>query len=111
MKKNKNKNTAEMPEKGAATQEMEAIMDAAADDTAEIALLLDDGAPTASTTFPMRSNPQMMLLLRMLPRLRTIPKRSMCPKQVIHPMRMIYPIRMIHPMRMTNLHPRTNLYL
>ena len=32
-------------EKGAATREMEAIMDAAAESTAEIALLLDDGAP------------------------------------------------------------------
>ena len=38
--------SANIPEKGAATQEMEAIMDAAAADTEEIALLLDDGAPT-----------------------------------------------------------------
>ena len=44
--KKKNETTADIPEKGAATQEMEAIMDAAAADTAEIALLLDDGAPT-----------------------------------------------------------------
>lgn len=33
------------PEKGAATQEMEAIMDAASEDTADIDLLLDENAP------------------------------------------------------------------
>ena len=46
-KNKKNQPTAEMPEKGAATREMEAIMDAAAENTADIALLLDDGAPIA----------------------------------------------------------------
>ena len=47
MKKNKKKNGTplEVTEKGEATQEMEAIMDAASDDTADIALLLDENAP------------------------------------------------------------------
>ena len=36
----------QVQEKGAVTREMEAIMDAAAENTADIALLLDDGAPT-----------------------------------------------------------------
>ncbi len=47
MKKNKTKNSApaDVVEKGAATQEMEAIMDAASGDTAEIDLLLDENAP------------------------------------------------------------------
>lgn len=44
-KNKKNRPTAEMPEKGAATKEMEAIMDAAAENTADIALLLDGDAP------------------------------------------------------------------
>lgn len=47
MKKNKKKDTSPIAaeEKGQATQEMEAIMDAASSDTAEIDLLLDENAP------------------------------------------------------------------
>ena len=51
MKKNKKKNDAPIAaeEKGQATQEMEAIMDAAASDTADIDLLLDENAPKEDT--------------------------------------------------------------
>lgn len=47
MKKNKKKNDTPITteEKGTATQEMEAIMDAASSDTADIDLLLDENAP------------------------------------------------------------------
>ncbi len=51
MKKNKKKDTSPIvtEEKGQATQEMEAIMDAASSDTAEIDLLLDENAPKEET--------------------------------------------------------------
>lgn len=54
MKKNRKKNgtPAEITEKGETTQEMEAIMDAASDDTAEIELLLDNNAPTDEPEAP-----------------------------------------------------------
>lgn len=52
MKKNKKKNETPIAaeEKGQATQEMEAIMDAATSDTADIDLLLDENAPKEEAT-------------------------------------------------------------